>query len=152
METRLSRAQKAVSNFHTKYGKDINCNFTPYPGLGRAARVLSTVASQLRADKSVGELRLHLIVEEVAELAQAMSRGDRVETLDALADAIYVLLGTAVSFGLPLPAAFDEVHRSNMTKTIEEDRPGHPGKGTGFESPDLQGVLLQDDSARGKIR
>jgi predicted HAD superfamily Cof-like phosphohydrolase len=36
--------------------------------------------------------------------------------LKEVCDLCYVAEGTAVAFGLPFAAAFDEVHRSNMSK------------------------------------
>src|SRR5262245_24245697 len=61
-------------------------------------------------------LRAHLLLEEAAETVIAMAEGDEVKALDGLADLLYVLLGTAVTFRWPLEEAFAEVHVSNMTK------------------------------------
>jgi NTP pyrophosphatase (non-canonical NTP hydrolase) len=70
---------------------------------------------------SLVELRLSLIREEVKELEVAVKNHDLVETLDALADIIYVVQGMASSFGLDLDKAFDIVHRSNMSKVCETE-------------------------------
>lgn len=62
-------------------------------------------------------LRAHLMIEElVDDVLRPMMSGDVEKMLDGLADLTYVVLGTAVQFGLPLDLAFDEVHASNMTK------------------------------------
>jgi predicted HAD superfamily Cof-like phosphohydrolase len=61
-------------------------------------------------------LRARLMAEELAETLAAMAHGDLVEVADGLADLIYVAVGTAVAYGIPLPAVWDEVQRSNMAK------------------------------------
>lgn len=68
------------------------------------------------------ELRLDLIREELAELAEAAAAGDLTEVADALGDLLYVVYGTALEFGIPLDRVMAEIHRSNMTKlwTAEE--------------------------------
>ena len=92
-----------------------------------------TNRSDLRA------VRLRLIVEELRELTDALRAKDEVETADAVADLCYVVVGTAVAFGLPLDALFVEVHRSNMIKT--QDGQLKPAKGHGFSSPSIRQVL-----------
>jgi len=91
-------------------------------------------------------LRLKLIVSETAELARALQERDEVETLDALADLLYVVRGAALTFDLPLDAAFWEVHTSNMTKgpRAAAHAPGtDKGKGAAYVAPNLQRVLDQ---------
>ena len=68
-------------------------------------------------------LRLELISEEFKELIDATKEHDMVETIDALADILYVVYGAGASFGIDLNRAFDIVHRSNMSKLCmtEED-------------------------------
>ncbi|PPK86508.1 phosphoribosyl-ATP pyrophosphohydrolase [Neolewinella xylanilytica] len=64
-------------------------------------------------------LRINLLREELEELQQAIEDEDLVEVADALADLQYVLSGAVLEFGLgdKFKAIFDEVHRSNMSKT-----------------------------------
>jgi predicted HAD superfamily Cof-like phosphohydrolase len=88
------------------------------------------------------KLRINLIFEELSELAQAsgiekhflnilekkyfilkenkeiLEEFNKKETLDALCDLQYVLSGTILEFGMDVvfDEAFDEVHRSNMSK------------------------------------
>jgi len=83
-------------------------------------------------------LRAHLILEEAGELMIALAHCDVVETLDALADMCYVVLGTACVYDLPLPEAFEEVHRSNMTKKPSDQRCSDK---TGYVPPDLEKLL-----------
>jgi len=60
--------------------------------------------------------RLSLILEEVKELQEAIQQKDLVETVDALADIMYVTLGAFTAIGVDADAAFDLVHKSNMSK------------------------------------
>lgn len=64
-------------------------------------------------------LRVNLLREELRELEEAIADNDLVEVADALADIQYVLSGAVLEFGLGdhFKALFDEVHRSNMSKT-----------------------------------
>jgi predicted HAD superfamily Cof-like phosphohydrolase len=62
------------------------------------------------------ELRIALVNEEAAEFQEAVKRGDLIETIDAMCDLMYVVLGAAVTFGIDLAPFFAEVHRSNMSK------------------------------------
>lgn len=64
-------------------------------------------------------LRKELVYEEVmglGELFDSMDKADLVGIADGLADVLYVVLGTAAAYGIDARAAFDEAHRSNMTK------------------------------------
>ncbi|HHH49503.1 MAG TPA: hypothetical protein ENK52_00835, partial [Saprospiraceae bacterium] len=65
------------------------------------------------------ELRVALIAEELKELQDAIADNDLVEIADALCDIQYVLSGAVLEFGLgeKFKALFDEVQRSNMSKT-----------------------------------
>lgn len=66
-----------------------------------------------------------------------------VEVADGLADLIYVCIGCALEFGLPLDKVFEEVQRSNMSKTVDRlTRPdGKIVKGPSFSPPDIGAVL-----------
>ena len=64
-------------------------------------------------------LRVNLLQEELNELVEAIANGDLTEAADAFADLQYVLSGAILEFGLGdrFKALFEEVHRSNMSKT-----------------------------------
>ena len=64
-------------------------------------------------------LRINLLREELQELEEAIANDDLVEAADAFADLQYVLSGAILEFGLgdKFAAIFNEVHRSNMSKT-----------------------------------
>lgn len=92
-------------------------------------------------------LRMHLIVEEAAEVAQAMAQDDVVATLHELTDLTYVVEGTYVALGLHglKRAAFREVHRANMSKLGPDGQPvlneaGRVLKSELYAPPDLQRV------------
>lgn len=66
-------------------------------------------------------LRVNLLEEEVRELKEAIADNDLVEIADALCDIQYVLSGAILEFGLgdKFKDLFDEVQRSNMSKTCK---------------------------------
>lgn len=72
-------------------------------------------------DQSLVKLRLGLINEEVKELNEAVDNHDFVETIDALADILYVVYGAGASFGIDLDKAFNIVHDSNMSKLCKTE-------------------------------
>ena len=97
-------------------------------------------------------LRKKLLEEEVRELSTAMVGKDSVECLDGITDCMYILIGTAHELGLAkfLEAAFDEVHRSNMSKLDEEGNPifredGKVMKSRLYSPPNLKGVLENEE-------
>lgn len=68
-------------------------------------------------------LRVALIAEELKELQEAIEQNDLVEVADALCDIQYVLSGAVLEFGLgdKFRELFDEVQRSNMSKTCKTE-------------------------------
>lgn len=86
--------------------------------------------------------RAAMAVEELSEWLEAHSKGDLVAAADALADRFYVLVGDAVSTGLPLDLLFEEVHRSNLSK-LSHVKTGHGkgAKGPAYVAPDITKVL-----------
>jgi len=60
-----------------------------------------------------------LIDEEYRELKEALAANDKVATLDAVIDLVYVVLGAGARFGFDvdmIEKAFDLVHANNMSK------------------------------------
>lgn len=91
-------------------------------------------------------LRRQLIAEETMETLAAMDKGDLVEIADGLADSIYVLIGTALEYGIPLHKIWDEVQRSNMAKAGPDGKvlrreDGKILKPLGWTPPDIKGIL-----------
>ena len=72
-------------------------------------------------DESRCRLRINLIEEELKELKEAIEDNDLTEVADAFADLQYVLSGAILEFGLgyKFKAIFEEVQRSNMSKTCK---------------------------------
>jgi len=106
-------------------------------------------------DKQTAILRLQLIQEELAELAHGLAADDPVEILDALTDLQYVIDGTYLSLGLDKykEAAFNEVHRSNMSKLDENGKPilneaGRVCKSHLYTPPDLKSVYESPQKVR----
>lgn len=67
-------------------------------------------------DEAVTQLRVRLIQEEFDELQEAMAAKNLPAVAKELADLLYVVYGTAVSYGVDMDPVFREVHRSNLSK------------------------------------
>ena len=106
------------------------------------------------------ELRMKLIEEEAQEFysagvgcAMSVSGGDEEgqrmfmeEMIDGVTDLLYVVLGTAVAFGIPLATAFGRVHASNMSKLDGNGKPicredGKILKGPNYFPPELSDLV-----------
>lgn len=104
--------------------------------------------------------RMRLIREEYEEVMAELERllppipDGRIDPRDSilrallkeLADLRYVLEGTAVSLGLPIDAAFEAVHASNMSKrfpdgTFHSDPKGKVLKGPNYRPPDMEALV-----------
>ena len=97
MEATMYEAQKMVLEFH----KEFNIYIEASP----------TVPS-----KKTQNLRVRLIQEEFDELQEAMKTQDLPHIAKELADLLYVVYGTAISYGIDMEPVFKEVQRSNMSK------------------------------------
>jgi len=93
-------------------------------------------------------LRYRLGKEELVEYLEACNNDDLIEITDALADQLYILLGTMVAHGMGdiIEDVFDEVHRSNMSKLGEDGKPiyredGKVLKGPNFSPPNIEQFL-----------
>ncbi len=91
-------------------------------------------------------LRNRLLLEESAELVRATEARDLLGIADGIADVLYVVYGTAVTFGLDADALVREVHRSNMSKLDLDGRPilradGKVLKGPSYEPPRLGPII-----------
>lgn len=81
-------------------------------------------------DDSIYNLRHDLMAEENLEYLDACQSKDLAGILDAICDMQYILLGTVIAHGLEdvFTDAFNEVHRSNMSKLDSDGRPVINGK------------------------
>lgn len=126
----MNNEQRMVTEFHKNFGHD------------------HRDAPEANIDLSVQSLRLDLIQEELDELNNAMLDRDIVEIADALGDLLYVVYGTAVTYGIDMEPIVQEIHRSNMSKialdgSIEYNEYGKVMKPETFEEPQLRGLLRQ---------
>lgn len=90
-------------------------------------------------------LRMKLLKEEFDEYNEGETNNDLENIAKELADIIYIVCGTAVSYGIPLDKVFDEVHRSNMAKLVD-GKPvrrddGKILKPEGWTPPDVKKIL-----------
>jgi len=90
----------------------------PQSMVERFHRLFDIVAQQTPGlvDEPTRVLRERLIQEEFEELKEAMGQQDLAAIAKELADLLYVVYGTAVSYGIDMGPVFTEVHRSNMSK------------------------------------
>lgn len=70
-------------------------------------------------DKETRDLRKKLLTEEFKEYIIGEDNNDLENVAKELADIIYIVCGTAVSYGISLDKVFAEVHRSNMDKLVD---------------------------------
>ena len=93
------------------------------------------------------ELRLNLLKEEYAEYIQGECKNDLENIAKELADIIYIVCGTAASYGIPLDRVFKEVHRSNMAKLVDgkviRRSDGKILKPDGWTAPDIKKVMYE---------
>lgn len=87
-------------------------------------------------------LRIGLLQEEWHEYLEAERKRDMVEIADALGDMLFVIIGTAAEYGLPIQEIVREICRSNLTKIggpIRED--GKILKSENYEPPRIAEIL-----------
>ena len=94
----------------------------------------------------INTLRVNLIVEELEEFKEAISKKDLKEAADALTDILYVTYGAGHAFGINLDDCFEEVQNSNMSKLDNDGKPiynkdGKVMKGPNYFKPDLKKFL-----------
>jgi predicted HAD superfamily Cof-like phosphohydrolase len=97
-------------------------------------------------DPAERELRIKLLKEEYEEYIQGECKNDLENIAKELADIIYIVCGTAASYGIPLDRVFDAVHSSNLSKLNEDGsvsrRPdGKILKGPNYVPPNIKKVL-----------
>lgn len=123
----MNAEQRMVTEFHERF--DIARSDRPqWPG------------------EDLHRIRVALIEEELAEFRNAGEAENLVEVSDALADLLYVVYGTAVTYGIDLEPIFREIHRSNMTKSGECERSRRDGKvskGSTYEPPQIEPILTE---------
>lgn len=91
-----------VGDFHRKFG-------LPQTYRGRPATLMT---------EELYQYRLQFLKEELAELEAARAANNLVGFADALADLVWVGLGTAHFAGLPFSSIWWHVRQANMTKIL----------------------------------
>lgn len=118
-----------------------------HDAFGLPAPDFPTIPDSLSEFHDLARMRMRLIREEYEELreeyaalARAKSYPEAVPILRRLlkesADLRYVVDGGAISFGLDIDDAFEEVHESNMTKEPSPDG-GKAVKGANYKEADM---------------
>lgn len=97
-------------------------------------------------DDDLMKLRVALLAEEVDEFVTASGKADLIGIADALADIVYVVYGTALTYGIDLDSVLREVHRSNMSKLDGDGKPllredGKVLKSERYFAPDIASAL-----------
>ena len=102
----------------------------------------------------------HLVLNKSDELVASMIKGDLVGVADGIADVLYVVIGTAIAYGINIKEVFDEVHRSNLSKTvwneeqqryiIEKDEFGKGLRGPDYSPANLE-PIVQRQISEGKV-
>ena len=98
------------------------------------------------------KMRTELIREETQEAtletlwvdALGNPQINKADLTKELADLIYVTIGFAVTFGLPLCEVFERVHQSNMSKLGEDGKPIYREDGKVMKGPNYQPPKLED--------
>ena len=87
-------------------------------------------------------LRVRLIQEEFDELKESMEAGNLAALAKEMADLLYVVYGTAVSYGIDMEPVFREVHRSNLSKVGGDKRAdGKWVKPPTYSPADIQPII-----------
>lgn len=152
------KREQQVGDFQRKFGAPWPTRIDQAPAGREEARELLRAAEQtlillekefaaaFNEDRSdVRMIRAKLIISETAEVLAALRDRDEIALADGLADLEYVTVGTAVAYSIPLGTVFEEVHRSNMTKsTVGEavsNHSGDKGKGDGYSPPNIKAAI-----------
>lgn len=103
-------------------------------------------------DVRTRELRVKLIQEEFDELKEALASEDLASIAKEMADLLYVVYGTAVSYGIDMDPVFREVHRSNMSKVGGYKREdGKWVKPATYSPASIQPIVLEQRSAEREV-
>ena len=104
-------------------------------------------------DEETKRLRVRLIEEEFDELKESMAGGDLAAVAKEMADLLYVVYGTAVSYGIDIDPVFREVHRSNMSKVGGYKREdGKWVKPATYSPARIEPILAEQGSVQSEAR
>jgi phosphoribosyl-ATP pyrophosphohydrolase len=151
----MQKSQLKVAGFHRKFGFAMGLRLEEMNpandaelmewgmSLLQMSRDIKNRAMELQDHGDPRLYRFYHKIEELGELAIGMAKRDEAETADALGDLQYLLLGDCVTFSIPMASVFDEIHRSNMTKTRKsgDNRMKDRSVESGFSPPDLKTAI-----------
>lgn len=91
----------------------------------RLKKIARACYAQAAKGGSPATLRMQLIVEELAEVCEAIAKGDAANIIHEMADLRYVCDGAAVSMAIDdvLELAVGRVHKANMSKLDKNHEP-----------------------------
>lgn len=105
----------------------------------QSVRTFMDASNQGKDDsKYATDLRIRLIDEEFNELVEAIGWGDRVQIAKELADLVYVVVGTAITMGIPFNEVFGALQISNMSKFDENGKATYRDDGKVLKGPNYQ--------------
>ena len=146
----MDSACQQVAEFHRQIGASISPEPRLLPHDKTVAqdvqakmRELLTYLQKQRPENDELHLRLCLALEELTEWVEAHVADDLIAAADAWGDRAYVLLGDAVSAGMPADVVFQEVHRSNLSKRQANSKNGKGMKDGHFQPPNIASLLSQ---------
>ncbi len=141
-----------VAEFHVAMGATDNLATAPVvnpsPELVRlrakliTEEFMETLAAMLKTNGDRADLRMD-IAGAMAMLDETDVDFDIEAVADGIADSIYVLVGAALAFGIPLDRVWSEVQRANMAKlggTRRED--GKILKPEGWQPPRIHEAIF----------
>jgi Uncharacterized protein conserved in bacteria len=137
-----------VSEFHEVFGIEKN-NLPVVPS--RDTQILRAELIVEEVKEYLAEFGLHMRNPEIVvsdRIKWDNEEFDLAKITKELADILYVVYGTGVSFGLPMDEAFTEVHLSNMTKLDKDGNvlrreDGKVLKSDLYKEPDMNRVLAE---------
>lgn len=121
----MNKTLKAVAEFHQTFGAPV-LESPAIPPQDRVKLRLSLILEELHelAQEAGQEaLFIDMLQKKVADFKGTSTEADLTGVMDALCDLQVVLNGSILEFGLQptFDAAFDEVHRSNMSKACTNE-------------------------------
>ncbi len=91
-----------------------------------------------------------MLVEEFAEYTNAITKKDAAAALDAVVDIVYIALGTAWLFNLPVEKAWEEVQKANMSKIRAKSKSKKRGtkfdviKPKDWKAPNIEKIVEEE--------
>jgi len=116
-----------VAEFHEKFGLEV-------PEFGLARVIENDALRELREKRVFEEIEEYLTAQQKALWAETNGDLEKAleDQLDALVDAVYIILGTAYLQGFRFNEAWKRVHEANMKK-LRAERPEQSKHGSTYD-------------------